>query len=301
LYGAILVSLFQDPQYIVHGFDFYWAHRAARDLIAGVDPYGHSTSMGMVPYPLPAAFVGLAFSWLPASTAGAVFFGTSSALLAYLITGHGARWQLLLFVSTPYLLAAKGVQWAPLLMCVPFLPALLPLVLVKPTIGVVVLLQTRLTRWNVGATIVVAFVSLLVAPSWPMQWLSQTRGYTGFVPFLTVPGLLLLLAIRRWRDARARTLLSMGCVPQQLYLYDTLLLWRIPRTERDMVMVTAMSWALFALTLWGVPRAWWPWAIVMTLYWPSLALVLLYGRSAERSGVRSSAAPASDSAPADRP
>jgi hypothetical protein len=273
-YGALLTAAFQDPRYIRGGFDFYWSYRAAHDLLAGADVYGHSTASGMIPYPLPAALVGVLFAWLPAPAAGPLFFGLSSALLAYLITRDGPSWRLVLFASTPFFLAAKSVQWSPLLFCVPLLPSLLPLVLVKPTLGAAVAVCTRLNVWNVTAAAAVVVITLFISPDWVARWLPQTSSYTGYVPLLTAPGLVLVAAVWRWREPKARCLLALACVPQQLYLYDALLLWSIPHTRRAAFTLTGLSWVAMILPLLGLERPWWPALTVMCLYWPCLLIVM---------------------------
>ncbi len=100
-----------------------WALQAARDLLAGADPYARPYHALAVPYPLPAVFIGLPLAWLSDRAAAGVFIDLSSALLAYVSTAR-AWWPLLVFVSAPYVAAMRIVQWSPLILAAPSLPAL---------------------------------------------------------------------------------------------------------------------------------------------------------------------------------
>jgi hypothetical protein len=227
--------------------DFEPAWRAARDLVAGRDPYAYRPDNLWVPYPLPAAIVALPLAWLPPALAGAVFVGLSSALLAFGLSRQGYA-PLLLFLSYPYLSAAVLVQWTPLLMAGALFPFLLPVTLAKPNTGLPIAL-THLTRVGVGLSVGLGLGSLLVMPDWPLRWLSQVGSYQRFVPLLLFPGPLLLVALARYRDRDARLLLLAAAVPQR-WFYDCLLLWLIPKSTREVAMTSLVSWASWGLVLW---------------------------------------------------
>ncbi len=63
-----------------------------------------------------------------------MFFGLSSAALAYVITRDGL-WRVHVFMSAPFVTAALLVQFSPLLMAATFLPAVGFLTTLKPNIG----------------------------------------------------------------------------------------------------------------------------------------------------------------------
>ncbi len=65
--------------------DFGWAIHAAQRLLAGQNPYDTPLEQ----YPLTAAFFALPFVALRPEVAGALFYGISSALLAFGLTRHG--------------------------------------------------------------------------------------------------------------------------------------------------------------------------------------------------------------------
>src|ERR1700724_2988491 len=65
--------------------DFRWAIAAAQALLGHQNPYADPQQL----YPLPAGFFGLPFVKLRLSVAGGMFYGISSALLAFGLTRHG--------------------------------------------------------------------------------------------------------------------------------------------------------------------------------------------------------------------
>ena len=54
--------------------DFGWSLRAARDLLAGNDPYGHPPGPSNIPYPLPTALLAIPLTGLKDFIAGGDFF-----------------------------------------------------------------------------------------------------------------------------------------------------------------------------------------------------------------------------------
>jgi hypothetical protein len=120
-----------------------------RAMLAGQDPYAicrgvHSD--GVTPNqanPLTTALITLPLVPLDPSVAAGVFFGLSSALLAYAVTREGGD-RLMIFLAFPYWQALQTVQWAPLLVAVALMPALLPLALAKPHVALPIFV-TRMT------------------------------------------------------------------------------------------------------------------------------------------------------------
>jgi hypothetical protein len=219
--------------------DFGWALHAARDLVAGRDPYDRPYGREAIPYPLPAAILGLPFVLLPDEVAGAVFFGLSSGLLAYGLTKE-SNIRLIVFLSYPYFAALQATQWTPLLMATAFYPVLLPVTLAKPNIG----LPLGLTQTSKKGVVLcggMLLASFALHPWWLSRWLVQLGEYQSFVPILTFPGILLVLAIWYYKEKTARLLLGFALIPQR-WFYDPLPLWLIPKTVWELVAVTALSW-----------------------------------------------------------
>jgi len=219
--------------------DFVWAIRSARDLLAGKDPYNYPFDMDRIPYPLPAALVGIPFSVLSDRFGTALFFGISSALLALGISRFGKH-RLLVFLSMPFVSALHAGQWTPLIMSAAFYPILSWLTLTKPQVGLPVFLL-NINRKTIALCIGFLALSLTVYPGWPWRWLSQIGAYDRFFPLLTLPGIFLLSSLCNYRSWSAAFLLICSIMPQKIY-YDTLILWLIPETKGGLVFTVALSW-----------------------------------------------------------
>ena len=157
------------------------------------------------------------------------------------------------------------------------------LAVLKPNLGLALFIRQP-TRATVVGSLVVIALSLVVMPSWPLDWLDSlrqdvTERHVHRMPLLQSGGFLLALAILAWRRAEGRMLLTMSLVPQFLFFYDQLLLWLIPRTRGESILLTGLSQV--AMVLWYVvlepgdqviPAAY---PFVMGLvYLPALALLL---------------------------
>jgi hypothetical protein len=246
--------------------DFNWALIIAKDLLAGRDPYNFTPSALKVPYPLPVAVFGLPFIWLPDAVAAAIFFGSTSAFLAYAMLRYDAPWRLLTFLSFPFVYALMFAQWSPLIMAAWFFPAFAPvLVLVKPQLALPVAIS-KYSRTGVVVAIGVLILSILVYPTWPIRWLSMTKHYDYVIPMLTLPfGPLLMLAFLRLKDPKGRLLACMSLLPFR-GAYDLVPLWIIPQTKLRMTLFLCLSWIVPILDL---PTAFW-----VGVTWPVLVLFI---------------------------
>jgi len=250
--------------------DFTWTIRVARHLLARTNPYDTPLEQ----YPLTAAFFGLPFLWLRPEAAGGLFYGVSSALLAFGLTRHGYH-RLLVFLAYPYWAGFLTAQWAPLIMASAFFPLLLPATLAKPQIGLPVAL-THLSRRGVLACAVLVLLSLAVMPRWPLLWIRQLGNYEHFIPLVVLPGPLLVLALFRRRDRDAWLLLITACMPQR-WFFDTLILWLIPKSRRQILATVLLSWGCGVWRWYHIPRSFIEvgrWS-VMWIYLPMLAVLLL--------------------------
>ncbi|NJN66479.1 MAG: hypothetical protein HC884_07075 [Chloroflexaceae bacterium] len=261
--------------------DFTWSHRGAQQLLAGQNPY-HDPTLGPgnpfprndpLFYPLPSLLVAMPLSPFPREVAGALFMGVSCGLLAYGLFREGFS-RAALFLSAPFWFSVVAVQWSPLIVASALIPALLPLTMVKPNIGLPVFLTYPTWRAAV-ASVAILLISLLVLPTWPLDWLNNAGGHTVFQPLRVFPvGWLLLLAALRWRTPEARLLLLLALVPQRP-IYDQLPIWLIcqPGNSRAVLILSALSWlAIFGWLL--VPALNVAWIVVGT-YLPALAILLL--------------------------
>lgn len=254
--------------------DFGWAVRAARYLLARRNPYDTPLEQ----YPLTAAFFGLPFLWLRPEAAAGAFFGISSGLLALGLTRHGYH-RLLVFLAYPYWAAILTAQWSPLVTASAFFSLLLPATMAKPQIGLPVAL-THLSRRGVLACVALGLLSLVIMPRWPILWAGQLGYYQHFIPLLVLPGPLLMLALIRYRERDAWLLFLAALVPQR-WFFDTLILWLIPRSRREIVWTVFFSWGAGIWRWYHIPHSYnqaGRWA-VLCIYLPMLMVVLLRRRA----------------------
>lgn len=250
--------------------DFTWTLRLARSVLTRQNPYDTPLEQ----YPLTAGFFGLPFLWLRPEFAAALFYGISSALLAFGLTRQGYH-RLLLFLAYPYWAGLLTAQWSPLIAASAFFPWLLPATLAKPQIGLPVAL-THLSRRGVVGCVLVLLASLALMPRWPLLWMGQWGHYQHFVPLLVFPGPLLLLSLWCYRDPDTWLLLLTTAMPQR-WFFDALVLWLIPRDRRETIATAALSWGAGVWRWYYQPQSFSEIgrSAVVFLYLPMLAVILL--------------------------
>jgi hypothetical protein len=254
--------------------DFRWALHLANQLIAHKNPYDTPLEQ----YPLTAGVLAFPFLRMPPEIAAGLFYGLSSALLAFGLTRHGYL-RLLAFLAYPYWAGLLTVQWSCIIAASAFFPFLLPVTLAKPQIGLPVFL-THATRRGVLLCGALLLLSLALMPKWPLAWFGQTGHYQHFIPLLVFPGPLLLLALLRYRDRSAILLFLAACTPQR-WFFDSLILWIIPRSRREIVWTVFFSWGAGVWRWYHVPHSFTEvgrWAVIF-IYLPMLAVVLLRERN----------------------
>jgi hypothetical protein len=205
--------------------------------------------------------------------AAALFWGLSSALLAFGLTRHGYT-RLLIFLAYPYWAGIFTVQWSVLIAASALFPLLLPFTMAKPQVGLPVFL-TRLSWRGLVACLVIALLTLAVLPNWPWLWLRQAGNYEHFIPLLVLPGPLLVLAIFRYRERDAWLLLLAALMPQR-WFFDSFTLWLIPQTRRQIVWTAFFSWGAGIWRWYHMPHSFaevgrWT---VLCIYLPMLVVVL---------------------------
>ncbi len=257
--------------------DFYYALRITRNLWSGHDPYDYPLRPDLVSYSLPTGLMVAPFAILPDELAGGVFIGLSSALLAWCILKENRTWALGIFLSWPFAYALVFAQWTPLIVCLWFIPSLMPLVLIKPQMALPLIATNKIDRKGVLLTALILVVSLIIYPAWPFAWMSQIKTYTGTPPLFSLPlGPLILLSLLKYKDRRAWLLLLMGIMPQRV-IYDQLALLWVATNGVEMLIQILFSWitlpVLVASGGWtSMPINWQFW-IILTIYLPALAIL----------------------------
>jgi hypothetical protein len=239
-------------------FTFYW--RAARAVLSGLSPYRVINPEGPYPYndnflyPLPAALVAAPFALLRLWPGMVAFTATLAGTLTFVLTRDGF-WRLPLLMSFPMLWCAQSGQLAPLLLASAFAPTLGGLAVAKPTIAAAAFAYGLRRRFLVSAAVVL-LASLAIAPGWPNEYVAEVGARTTanyHIPLLVFPGVVLPLALLRWRRPEARLLFVMACVPQSMLFYDQLPLAVVAKSFRQALIVALASYAPIAV-IYFLPR-----------------------------------------------
>ncbi|MGZ8468276.1 MAG: hypothetical protein ACXW61_02435 [Gemmatirosa sp.] len=236
----------------------------ARVLWAGGDPYLAAGPGRAFEWPAPLVYPATAlvalgpFAALPLHVAECAFVGVGSATLAYVVTRR--TWApLCVFLSAPFMVAVTTVQWSPLLAAAALVPGLAWLVAVKPTVGLVIAAYRPSRRWLAGALaggLLLTVLALARDPGWVRGWLhalgerpaasvgaARGIGTLYAAPVLLPGGVVVLLALLRWRRPEARLLAAMACVPHIMTGYELVpLLALVPATLAEGLLVAAASW-----------------------------------------------------------
>lgn len=249
--------------------DLGWAIHLAQRLLARQNPYDTPLEQ----YPVTSALFVLPILRMPLEIAAGVFWGGSSALLAFGLTRSGYRRLIVLF-AYPYWAGLLTVQWSVLIAASSFFPILLPATMAKPQVGLPVFLS-RLTRRGLVACSVIFIASFVWLPKWPLLWVKQWGHYEHFIPLVVLPGPALLLALFRYRDRDVWLLLLMACMPQR-WFFDAFTLWLIPKTRWEILGTVLISWGAGIWRWYYMPHSFIQvarWEVIF-LYLPMLVLIL---------------------------
>ncbi len=250
--------------------DFGWSIHLAQRFLAHQNPYDTPLEQ----YPFTAALIAFPFIRLRPDVAAGVFYGLSSALLAFGLT-RGGYHRLLVLLAYPYWVGLVTVQWSAVITAAAFFPLLMPVTMAKPQVGLPVFL-TRLGRRGVAACLVAGLLSLALMPRWPWLWFGQLGYYQHFFAILVLPGPLILLALWHYRDRDAWLLFITSLMPQR-WFFDSFILWLIPQSRWEVLVTVCFSWSAGIWRWYHQPTSFtqvgrW---IVLSTYLPMLAIVLL--------------------------
>lgn len=269
--------------------DYTWYWRAAHALLDGQSPYKVIKPVGPYPfdvgfnYPMTTAIFMVPFANLSPALGSAIVMGIGTCLLAFGITRDGFG-RLGVFGSMPFFVVLESGQLAPLIAAAALIPALGWLSSMKPNIGLASVAYNP-SFIVIALNIVVLLISVVMYPHWPMEWLDMIRhrapGNYGS-PLMIPGGFLLLLSFLRWKRPEARLLAVMSIVPQSLLFTDQLMLWLVPKTRNESMILSILSFpAMFIGAAMVGPhpgvaaysRSMGP-AILALLYLPCLIMVL---------------------------
>jgi hypothetical protein len=282
--GLVCWLAYRVPPASTSDFELVWV--GARALLSGADPYAVVPTTGThypLYYPLTAIVVGVPFAALPFPWARVLWAVLSGSAFAWAALRYGRGLPAAL-LSANFLNAIIQGQWSPLLIAAAILPALSWLLGAKPSIGAALFVAFPTRRALIGGLVLLA-ITFVVFPTWPGRWADSFRVAVHMSPIRSPGGIILLLALIRWRQPEARLLAALACVPQIIGLYDTLPLFLIPRSRWQGYALAGSSYvAAFGqvaavprhpgMTLEAVLAARWPF-IFICLYLPALVMVLL--------------------------
>jgi len=287
--GFVCWVAYRLPPPSTSDFEQIWV--GGRALVRGLDPYAVVPTTGThypLFYPLPAVLVGLPFTAVPFAWARVLWAAASGAAFAWAAMRYGRGLPVAL-LSASFLNAVIQGQWSPLLTAAAVTPAFAWALAAKPPIGAAIFAgyPSRRAAVLALALVVIAFVAF---PAWPFRWAEGLRATTHMGPIVARPGgVLLLLALIRWRQPEARLLAALACVPQTPGLYETLPLFLIPRNRWGGYALAGLSYVAAFAQQAIVPRlpgmalddllaGRWPF-ILLCFYIPALIMVLLPRRS----------------------
>ncbi len=264
---------------VISDWDPTWL--GARALLQGNDPYAAVPVPPWpwgIKYPLPAVLLSLPLALLPLTVARALFIGLGTALFTYAVTRQG-QWRLYLLISGAMYWSWIAVKWEPLLIGAALTPGLGWLLVVKPTLGFALWVAYPSVLAVAGGLGLLA-VSFAVQPDWVQGWMASMAG-TPHIPHLLRPGgVLLLLALLRWRRPEGRLLAALAVVPQTTALYEVLPLGLVAQNRRQAAGFAGLTVLAHLLYLAG-PQGPWPvgaeyqwWVILPLIYLPALAVIL---------------------------
>lgn len=291
--------------------DLLYPLTAARHFMEGSSPYAAMPGLKGAPppydepffYPLTTVIALVPLARLAAPLAVGLFFGFSSALLAYFITRE-ELWRVHVFASAPFVVAAILGQFSPLVTIAALVPWAGALCTLKPNLGLAILVRQP-SRALLLSCATFGLLSLAISPEWLVQWMAGLRGETGNarvhqIPFMQPGGFILLLSLLTVRGADGRLMAAMSLIPQALFFYDQLPLLLLARTRRQSIALIActqagmIAWWLAARPGDPVVRSAYPYVLASS-YLPALVVVLLNAKRApdEESGARSPSAESS--------
>jgi hypothetical protein len=289
--GMLLVMLLRIGLYLWAGestaftTDFDLLYYGAVSLTHGENPYLaiHEYLSYPLFYPLPAVLLGIPFTLLPIALARPVWDIAVGCAFGYALWRVRGPYALLALLSGAYLFAMRNGQATPLLVAASLFPAWGFLLTVKPNTGLA-LWCARPSRAAVIGSILVLLVSVIILPSWPLDWWAAIHQRSTHImpPLLRPFGFLLLLAALRWRTPEGRLVLALAVIPQHTLPHELVPLALIPANIVEMAIYATGSWLTLIVTAAGEDRATslsglvsdaWP-TLLVCVYLPMLWLVL---------------------------
>ncbi len=215
--------------------------------MAGENPYGlyHGDHELIFQYPFTGMLALAPFLIFPLKFILPIMMTLSAMLLAWGCLKENRIWRLLIFLSFPYISAIHSGQLSLFVAAAITLPILFPISVVKPQSSIFILPNVRWPLYSVMISLVIIIASFILYPEWIIDWLrnGSIALYDGWIPLLTLPGVLLAVLIPLVRIPRARLLLSLSVMPQRLF-YDQVAIFLLPSSFVQMLTMVILSWII---------------------------------------------------------
>jgi hypothetical protein len=147
--------------------------------------------------------------------------------------------------SIAFASSVQFAQWSILITAMLFLPWLAVFAAVKPqaTIPVVAASGSRsVVKAAIIGAIVMLVISLVMLPTWPIEWWDVIRKSSQLKsPLLRFGGAAILLVLLRWRRQEAWLVFLLACVPQTWGWYNLLPLLAVAATYREAAILSLVS------------------------------------------------------------
>jgi len=156
-------------------------------------------------------------------------------------------WALAALLGAPAFLTASLVQWSGWMACAAMVPWFGWAIACKPNAGIPVLSASPSTRalvTSISSAALLVVLSFLLQPSWVGDWLEALRGQPHFRPYVLRPGgVILLLALLRWRRPEARWITAVACIPGTPGPQEALVFFSMQLTFRQLLVMGLLSHA----------------------------------------------------------
>jgi hypothetical protein len=288
--AVVCWGAYQIPPPSTSDFEPVWV--GARALGAGLDPYAVVPTTGTrypLYYPLTAILVALPLGYLPFGVARSLWAAVGTAVFVFAALRY-RRGLLPALLSACFLNAVLQGQWSPLLTAAAVLPAISWIWAAKPSLGAALFVAYPARRAVIGGVLLLV-LTFLSFPTWPIRWVEALRETNHVAPIVRPGGVVLLLALIRWRLPEGRLLAALACVPQTIGLYEALPLFLIPANRWQGYLLAVFSYVAAFAQIMLVPRmpdvSWeatnaarWPFVFAF-LYVPALVLLLFFRKEGD--------------------
>jgi hypothetical protein len=219
--------------------DFSLLRSAANVAVHGGNPYKVNPGLE---YPLPGLILLAPWTPLPDAAASALFTFVAATSFAWALMANGYS-PLIGFFSSGMLFAAQVGQYPPLFAGAFAIAPLGVFLIAKPHVGFATFVA-RPSWWPVISAAVCTAIAFVLVPTWVSDWRAALAlvgahiktgpgAFPYTAPVLLPGGVLVLLALTRWRRPEARLLVALACVPQSMLLYEIVPLALVPRGWKE--------------------------------------------------------------------